>query len=201
LAAAMRLFFGVFLPEAVRQHVSAIRDNARAQIGEGARFVSDEQLHLTLQFLGEVAEDRAPSAVEAAREVAARTSAMSVELAELGAFPNARRPQILWLGLGGEVGALATFATDLGRRLAARGFAIDDRKYHPHLTLARVKLPAAGRRIAQWLVEAEHAARKAEDGESAFAIDYFALIHSTPGRDGSIYRALETFSLRSGGDA
>lgn len=126
----MRLFFGIYPPPEVLAEACALRDLARPLV-PNARWIADEKLHVTLQFLGEHETD-------ARARAAAGTIAdppFSVALGGLGDFGH-----VLWLGVL-EAEPLVALADALGRALGSEGFVLEDRAYHPHLTLARVKRP------------------------------------------------------------
>jgi 2'-5' RNA ligase len=101
-------------------------------------------------FLGAV-----PGAVEAPRPRRRRGGRpLALELKGAGGFPSARRPRVVWAGVGGEVEALAGLAAELGRRLAPLGFPPEDRPLSPHLTLGRARegrgAPGLGGALARW---------------------------------------------------
>jgi 2'-5' RNA ligase len=138
-----RLFVALEPPEPVRRRLAALADELRRSAGRGAgevRWVPPENVHLTLQFLGAVPEERI-AAIEAALRDAAATAGrpLSLSLHGAGGFPNARRPRVLWAGLEGEVGPLAALVTALGVRLAKLGFPPEDRPFAAHLTLGRAR--------------------------------------------------------------
>ena len=130
----MRLFVGVEITDgAALEAVKRFQGDA----GIAARPVRAENLHFTLQFLGEVGEKRAAGLADALRGV--RFSGFDVSLRGTGAFPGPRRPRIVWVGTDGPGGRhLARLAADVGMALAPLGFA-PDREFVPHVTVFRVK--------------------------------------------------------------
>ncbi len=137
-----RLFVALDPPEAVRRRLAALAVELRRSAGRHAdevRWVPPENVHLTLQFLGAVPEERVGEIEGAIRAAAAAARPLSLELRGAGGFPNARRPRVLWAGLGGEVEPLAALVAELGRRLAPLGFAPEDRPFSAHLTLGRAR--------------------------------------------------------------
>lgn len=140
----MRLFVAINLPAAERKRIAA----AATPLRESAlpvRWVEPDALHLTLKFLGEVAQDEVESVTAAVRQVAGRHRPLTLRLHGAGAFPDLRRPAIWWLGVqAGE--ALAALQRDLEESLVPLGFPPEHRPFSPHLTLgrtARVSAPAA----------------------------------------------------------
>ncbi len=137
-----RLFVALDPPEPVRRRLAALAVDLRRTAGRHAdevRWVPPENVHLTLQFLGAVPEERVPEIDAAIRAAAAGARPLSLELKGAGGFPNARRPRVVWAGVAGEVVALGALVADLGRRLAPLGFAPEDRPFSAHLTLGRAR--------------------------------------------------------------
>ena len=162
----MSLFFGIYPPEGVVDEAVEIRDRVRRAYGE-AKWVEKAKLHVTLQFLGDAERD---DAVRVAREVAARNAPFAMTLGGVGDFGH-----VLWIGVI-DPAPLTVLADDLGQELRKAGFTLDDRPYHPHLTIARVK----------------RAPRVHVEGRtSSFAVPAFSLIESRGGQ----YSTLETFTL------
>jgi 2'-5' RNA ligase len=154
------LFVALDPPAAVRDRLAAIAAELRARAGRAAgdvRWAPPENLHLTLQFLGAVAEDR----VEAVRrEVAAAAAAAAPLLLHVegaGAFPSPRRPRVVWAGLSGDTAPLAALVKDLGARLAPLGFPPEARPFSAHLTLGRARDPRGAPRLAAALEPLEPA--------------------------------------------
>ncbi len=137
-----RLFVALDPPEAVRRRVAALGLELRRSAGRRAdevRWVPPENVHLTLQFLGAVPEERVGAIEAAVRAAAAARQPLSLELRGAGGFPNARRPRVVWAGVAGEIDGLAALVADLGRRLAPLGFAPEERPFSAHLTLGRAR--------------------------------------------------------------
>ncbi|HEY6100889.1 MAG TPA: RNA 2',3'-cyclic phosphodiesterase, partial [Anaeromyxobacter sp.] len=137
-----RLFVALEPPEPVRRRLAAMGVELRRAAGRSAdeiRWVPPENVHLTLQFLGAVPEERVADVEKALRAASAASRPLSLELKGAGGFPNARRPRVVWAGVAGDVAALASFAADLGRRLAPLGFPPEERPFAAHLTLGRAR--------------------------------------------------------------
>ena len=107
----------------------------------GGRPVPAEKIHLTVAFLGAVADEARPAALAAAS--ALRASAFALELDHVGAF---RRAGVAWAGASSPSPRLIRLQALLAERLRAAGFALDDRPFAPHVTLARRTMRAVARR-------------------------------------------------------
>jgi RNA 2',3'-cyclic 3'-phosphodiesterase len=144
VAGALRLFVAVDPPEPVRRHALALRRRLERAAGRAAgevKWVAPENLHLTLQFLGAVPEERLDEVSAAVTGAAAPGAPLELALQGAGAFPGARRARVLWAGVAGEVPRLGALVAELGRRLAPLGYPPEERAFSPHLTLGRARDP------------------------------------------------------------
>jgi 2'-5' RNA ligase len=147
----LRLFVALDPPAAVRERLAAIAAELRARAGRAAadvRWVPPGSLHLTLQFLGAVAEDRVDAIRGAVAAAAAAAPPIVLRVEGAGAFPSPRRPRVLWAGLAGDVAPLAALVQDLGARLAPLGHPPEARPFSAHLTLGRARDPRGAPRLA-----------------------------------------------------
>ncbi len=103
------------------------------------KWVSPENLHITLKFLGEVAPDRLPALEESIPKALTNLTPFQVELEGLGVFPNFQRPRVMWVGIheGGE--PLARIAAGLEEFLFQVGFPKEERPWQAHLTISRCR--------------------------------------------------------------
>ncbi len=190
-----RLFVALEPPEPVRRRLAAIavelrRDAGRA--GDEIRWVAPENVHLTLQFLGAVPEERVPDVEAVLRDAAAGARPLALEVRGAGGFPNARRPRVLWAGLTGDIAPLAALAAEVGRRLAPLGFPPEERPFSPHLTLGR----ARDRRGAPGLAGALAGAAQA-DG-TPWRASELTLFESHLSPKGPRYEVVARFALSAG---
>jgi 2'-5' RNA ligase len=149
----VRLFFSVPLPEAARIATATVLREMRRAAGADAplTWTKDEQLHFTIAFLGEQPEDALPRAREAAAGCA-DLRVFDLDLRGAGAFPNPRRPRIIWVGVGDGARQLEQLAGRLCTGLRERGFVLEERPFRGHLTAARVK--PGGERAASRALQA-----------------------------------------------
>jgi 2'-5' RNA ligase len=135
----IRAFIAVLLPEEVKQSLSALQDRLRAGSYVSAKWVDPGNIHLTLKFLGNISPGmtgRITSAMEtAAREI----RPFRIQVKGLGAFPNANRVNIVWVGMEGDVERLALLQKRIDAQLSHLGFKSENRPFTPHLTIARIR--------------------------------------------------------------
>lgn len=139
-----RLFIAADIDDAARAACARVAEELRAA-GWPARWVAPENYHLTVAFLGTVDDERVAGLTAAAREAAACVRVFAVPLEIAGAFPNARKPRVAWIGPAACVPAFGALCDAVRRPLASLGFTFEPHA-EPHVTLARsdgrVALPA-----------------------------------------------------------
>jgi len=123
-------------PHDVRADLDRALDPFRDDPG-APRWTASDRWHLTLLFLGRVAEERVPPLVTAAEPAVAAAPPMTLRLAGGGRFGSLRRPQVAWAGLDGDVRPLVDLAGRLAAAARGLGLPVEDRPFRPHLTLGR----------------------------------------------------------------
>lgn len=139
-----RLFVAAELPEAVKERLAGISYGL-----PGAAWVPPEQMHLTLRFLGEVEDGLFRDIREALGGL--RSPSFYLTLKGLGHFPKRGDPEVLWAGVA-ENPELVRLRNRIESLLVKRGAEPEARKFHPHVTLARVK-EARAPWIGQYLID------------------------------------------------
>ncbi len=155
-------------------------------------WVRPEAIHLTLKFYGDVAEADRPGIEAALAEAAAGARPLQLSLEGLGVFPNARRPQVVWTGLGGELEPLLALQAALAEKSAALGFAPEARAFVPHLTLGRIR---GALRPEEHITFMEHLSAHRADWFGEFRAEALSLVRSDPRPLGSVYTSLFAASL------
>jgi 2'-5' RNA ligase len=136
--APWRLFLAVPVPAEVRELVASLTADLAARDWP-VRWVSAAGAHLTLEFLGDTAQERAELLRLALPEVIAQHQPFQLRTAGLGVFPNQKRPRVLWLGLHGPVHRLETLQQAIGSAVRQLGFPGGEGEFNPHITLGRVR--------------------------------------------------------------
>lgn|SRR5690242_7717891 len=133
----MRLFTGIEIPEEIKARLRALVDRLRP--AAKLSWSPVDNLHVTTKFIGEWPEQRLPELKRALAEVA-RPGLIQIAVRGLGFFPNPKNPRVFWAGIESGAG-LAQLARDTEQRLEPMGVKVEDREFHPHLTLARRRTP------------------------------------------------------------
>jgi 2'-5' RNA ligase len=136
----IRSFIAIDLPGEVRLVLDQVQRELKGSV-TGVRWVQPEGIHLTLKFLGSIPPEQVAVIAAAAGEIVHGEPPLALSVSGLGAFPNARRPRVIWVGIVGEVERLGRLQTRLESALEPLGFPREERSFRPHLTLGRVKDP------------------------------------------------------------
>ncbi|HWP65115.1 MAG TPA: RNA 2',3'-cyclic phosphodiesterase [Candidatus Limnocylindria bacterium] len=186
----MRCFLALPLPEPVLARVALIQKGLRAACtAADVRWTRSETMHLTLHFLGEVAEARLDGLVRALGEEVARHRIARLALGGTGAFPSPRRARVVWLGTTDGAPELVGLAEALRRVLEPLGLVPDPKPFTPHVTLGRVRAPQRGADLRGALA----AAQPSEAG--AWTPEAVVLYQSRLGADGAVHEPLARLPL------
>ncbi|MGB8646499.1 MAG: RNA 2',3'-cyclic phosphodiesterase [Anaerolineae bacterium] len=190
----IRTFIAVELSDNVKQALREAQKQLKNAPGASAvRWVAPENMHLTLKFLGNVSRTRIDELAGALTEAVVGTAPFVLTAEGLGCFPNIRRPNVVWVGLAGDVTRLVALAGRIEDALAGRGIAREDRPFSPHLTLGRVNHDAHPSDRAA-LGDAIQKFPRALYGTTPVAAVHLVQSDLTP--SGSVYTILRTAQLR-----
>jgi 2'-5' RNA ligase len=182
----MRSFYSVGLPDEAKETLRPLLQRVRAP---GLSVPRAEQLHFTLAFMGELPESELGALREAGTAAAKAVQPFELVLAGAGAFPNARRARVVWVGATDGGAELVRLAEALQAALKANAFAVEERKFKPHLTIARVK--PGGARAAAAALQAVPAGELAR-----IRVERLDLMQSVlSGRAGAVHTVRASFPL------
>jgi 2'-5' RNA ligase len=128
----MRLFVAVWPGASAIAHLAAAVEALQVDSGP-PRWLPGERWHLTLAFLGEVDEATVPRLQAGLARAARRANRTELQLAGAGRFGN----NVLWVGVAGSAAPLTELAGRAGAAARRTGIVLEDRQFHPHLTVAR----------------------------------------------------------------
>jgi 2'-5' RNA ligase len=179
-----RLFVAIRPPEPIRDLlVDAMDDSPEF------RWQADEQLHLTLKFIGEVDRPVAGDLADALARV--RSAPLELRIIGVGRFEQ-RNAGALWAGVEPRE-PVAALAAKIDRASLGAGIAPERRAFHPHITLARWNSRRT-REVADFLE------RKRGLASQPFTVDAFTLFESRLSRHGAHYEEVASYPLHSNGD-
>jgi RNA 2',3'-cyclic 3'-phosphodiesterase len=194
----MRVFIAVDLDERARDEVGSLirrlQSEARDEPSLRVSWVAPEQLHLTLHFLGDV---DAAAVARLADRIAQpiELPVFALRFGNIGSFATRGRPNVIWLSVSEGSAPLIELHRVIGRRLQAVGCELEERRYSPHLTLARIRqragtVPQNRRRGAKGGVSPVQV--PVRGGLSPMPVDRVTLYESQLGRGGATHIAHAT---------
>ena len=188
-----RTFIAIELPSAIRQTIKQHIDHLRVPFPDiRASWSREDNLHLTLKFLGDVSVSRIATLSEACAEATSNIEPFELVITGSGTFPP-RRPKVLWVGIS-SVGPETTqppllqLHRSIEDACAAAGFPREPRAYHPHLTIARLRESKDSRALAE-----QH--RQIGFAPHAFLVSEIVLFRSELSSKGSIHTPLSHHQL------
>jgi len=190
----IRCFLAVPVGDEVREVLARWLRGLRGRL-PNARWVDPQRYHLTIKFYGNLTEGAVDRLAGMLAAGLAGFGGFAVEVAGFGAFPSLARPRVLWAGVGEGAAELQRLAGVVEAVSVGLDIPADRRDFHPHLTLARFRVPAEGRDLPAELL----AGRERSWGR--FTVDRVHLMESRLTPNGAHYRTLHTFSLVPAGPA
>jgi 2'-5' RNA ligase len=192
--ARLRTFVAVDLGKNLRSRCVALQETL-ARSGADVKWVEEENLHLTLLFLGEVLDRSVPDVCRTVALTAGRHESFTLDVATVGCFPNPRRPRVVWAGVGAGTRELVALHDALEGPLQDLGcYRREERQYTPHVTLGRVR----GEQETEGLATA--LARKADWQGGSVEVRELLVLSSQLMREGPVYAVLGRGKLRRAGN-
>ena len=134
----LRAFIAVEIPLEIREAVGKATAPLQDGIGSIVRWVPTENMHLTLKFLGDVSPGNVEMLSQMLRAEADLFHCFDLRLSGLGAFPNLKRPRVIFIGIHAPP-AFETFQRGIESASRRLGYESEERRFSPHLTIGRVK--------------------------------------------------------------
>jgi len=187
----IRTFIAVDVTDAVRERAADLVRRLQAA-GANVKWVDTHNMHLTLKFLGDIPDRETADVCRAVAEATSGHPPFNIGLRGAGAFPNASRPRIVWLGVDRGVAELESLQKSIERALAKLGYPKEARRFHPHLTRGRVRRGGAAVRDLGRLIRDN----EQFDGGSA-GIDKVLVFASFLDKEGPTYNVLGRAPLGS----
>ncbi|MFN2613346.1 MAG: RNA 2',3'-cyclic phosphodiesterase [Actinomycetota bacterium] len=176
------MFVAIELPADARDAVVDVIDRLRAH-NAYASWTPRENLHCTLSFLGDIADDRVAAVSEAVGDSVRDMVDFPTHLTDVGGFPSNAKPRVVWIGLDDGAGGIAALADAVRSSLVPLGFEAEHRRFRAHVTLARLRDP----RACDLSVAVEPV---------RFLVDRVVLFESRLGRPHAVHAPVATFPFR-----
>ena len=187
----MRAFIGIGLTEECRAAIGEAISVARGTGGPVA-WIPERNLHLTLKFLGEIPPGRIEELAGAMAAAARGVPPFGIRVGGAGGFPTLRQPRVLWIGVREPLELVRKLHQNMENELARAGFPRDERPFHPHVTVARVR----GKTAAGW--SDEYASAASGMADCLVPVDSYRLYESRLSPSGARYSILRDIPLGGG---
>lgn len=186
-----RLFIALELDPTLKAAVQTVQESL--QQTRVVRWTRPEQWHLTLQFLGETPVSQVEPLITVLQDVVSGHTPFELALGGVGAFPNLRRPRVIWAGLRSDMTALQVLQQAVLAATAGLGFTAESKPFRPHVTLGRIRREATPNQQAQLSRLIQSADQKTL---GHMRVHQVGLIRSQLQRSGPVYTTLAGFELR-----
>ncbi len=188
----MRCFVAVNVSDPVRRLLGPVLAELRKSDAD-VRWEPEENLHVTLKFLGEIGAGPAEKLRGLLAVEASRRPGFPLEFTGLGSFPEGGEPRVLWVGCRGDAGKLCGLAAAIESAAEQVGVPREARSFSPHLTIGRVKSSRNLEPLRQALAGRKEVLLGSQE------VGSFDLVESTLTPRGSVYRTAGTFALSTSG--
>jgi 2'-5' RNA ligase len=184
--ATVRTFVAIAAGSDIRQRATQLIDRLGQKVSSVAdiKWVAPENMHWTLQFLGNLDARAIPEVCGAVSTAVAEIEPFELEARGAGAFPSAARPRTLWIGTRQGERAMTVLHSTVERRLKKRGYRGEERRFVPHITIGR-----SGRKSASHSLE-EELANLADYDAGTMLVDEVTVYSSQLGPGGPMYEVL-----------
>ncbi len=183
----MRVFIAIDLDPEIKKNLGWLLQSLRRTKAE-VKWVGDDSLHLTLKFLGEVSEDDVTKIVKILEEIGPHHQPFLIECRQTGSFPEKGTPRVFWVGVTPSPQLLALHK-EIESSLEKIGFPPEERAFHPHLTLGRIK---SSRGLEEARAELE---KQREKSFGQMEVKFLTLFQSFLRPAGAEYKVLREIRL------
>ena len=183
----IRVFLAVELSFNIQEKLFALQEQLKGTLPP-INWVRPESIHLTLKFLGYVEPSFVSPLFSALESIGEKHDPFSVDVQGLGVFPQVKHPRIFWVGLTGNTQALQDLVFEIEAALEPLGFPPEEKSYHPHLTLARIKRENA--KVGSALIHTR--ALESDQPLGTLNVDGFTLFQSDLDSSGARHTSLWT---------
>ena len=183
----MRIFLSIPVPNVVKnikQMLTSTCENERVEI----RWVKHNNLHLTVQFLGSVSEEKVTKIRREVENIVSSINPFALTVSKTGCFPGTSKPSVLYLGIGGNVEALNALVVKINDKMSQIGFKKDSELFIPHITVAKINYPQKFNPDLSIFLNSTY-------DEVEFSVDKIQLLESKTLTEGVVYETLNTFSF------
>ncbi|MBM3252106.1 MAG: RNA 2',3'-cyclic phosphodiesterase [Candidatus Omnitrophica bacterium] len=187
---SIRAFIAIELNKDIQDSLAKIQSQLRAARAD-VKWVKPENIHLTLKFIGNIEIDLVIKIKEILQEISKIFQNVPADLNELGAFPKIKNPRVIWVGMQTGKDKVIAILEELEKRLAEIGIAKEEKEFHPHVTLGRLRSPHNRSDLVAMLE------KNIKIPPLNFTIDKIVLFKSALAPQGPIYEPQAEVSLKA----
>lgn len=185
-----RVFAAMELSRSVQKRLLKHIQQLQAVVPDNrASWSRPENIHLTVKFFGNVAQNRIARISDAATRVVKQFGRFEIQIGNTGAFPKASQPRVLWIGIADQTGELSRLQQLFEKECAAEGFEKETRDFSPHLTIARLRRPEGAKALAE-------TNQKLAFESINVQVNELVVFRSEPSSKGSRYTALARHRIK-----
>ncbi|MCP4649406.1 MAG: RNA 2',3'-cyclic phosphodiesterase [PVC group bacterium] len=136
---SIRTFIAITINGQLRQELHRIQTLYKKNLSGKISWVAQENIHLTLKFLDNISQSQATKIKTILTQISQKNKSFIIRPDTLGAFPNLKNPRVLWVGIKSGQKQLQSLNIQIENQLEQIGFPKNEKSFHPHFTLARIK--------------------------------------------------------------
>jgi 2'-5' RNA ligase len=184
----MRTFISIEIPEEIKNNIEKLINELKLVLTP-IKWVEKKNLHITLKFLGWVADDKLAPIEKCVTECAKGFKPFTLSFAGIGAFPDMKHPRVIWIGTKDGSDKAREIADCIENEASKKGFRGEEREFSPHLTIGRIKEKIDAGAVLKSVSEHENS----EFG--SFNVEHISIMKSTLRRTGPIYEEIKKVRL------
>ncbi len=184
----IRAFLAIVPPEDILQALSRLQEKLKNEINGRMSWTKPQGQHLTLKFFGDISMEDVTNISSVVQNRTALASSLNLKIENIGVFPDARRPRLLWCGVAGDLEKLSILQKQLDSDFASIGFPCNDRPFRAHLTLGRIKDQSSMTGLSETLN------KHGDFAGGSFGCNELILFQSKLTPQGAVYTKLASFS-------
>ena len=188
----MRAFIAIELPKEIRVRLSRLQEKLKATQAD-VKWVSPENIHLTLKFLGEIDDKKQEKINLILDDVIKEKCAYKIQISSIGAFPKLNFPRVIWAGVDQGDDETKAIAKGLEEKIQKIGIPKEDRAFSSHITIGRTRSTKNRDKLVQ---ELNNIADISADNLK-FNVTKITLFKSTLTPAGPIYDVLKEANLKT----
>ena len=185
--AGIRSFICIEIPLSIQGRIEELQRRLRP-IGADVSWVKTSNIHLTLKFLGDVAQSQVTTVKKVLSDACKGHAPIDLKIGDTGAFPSLRNPRVLWVGVPELPETLLLLHRGIEDLLEKEGFPGESKPFSPHLTMGRIRSPRKVASLADALSREELV-------PESFQANRVILMRSQLSPGGSIYTPLAVVPL------